>query len=148
MQNWAAGRVADTLEFSTETYGVGFRRAAAMEGGGNPHGLSDSEWKYYQYAKSQPNVRTNVRDARGNIHSFYFSSGPQIQRGSSRHGEGRSHGNNELVVEKGEYYGNENTGKNYGFSKAVSRARMPLSWYRLTERIWCASLISRKQKGE
>lgn len=72
MQNWAAGRVADTLEFSTETYGVGFQRAAAMEGGGNPHGLSDSEWKYYQYAKSQPNVRTNVRDARGNIHSFYF----------------------------------------------------------------------------
>lgn len=79
---------------------------------------------------------------------FIFSSGPQIQRGSSRHGEGRSHGNNELAVEKGEYYGNENTGKNYGFSKADSRARMPLSWYRLTERIWCASLISRKQKGE
>lgn len=82
------------------------------------------------------------------IFIHFFSSGPQIQRGSSRHGEGRSHGNNELVVEKGEYYGNENTGKNYGFSKAVSRARMPLSWYRLTERIWCASLISRKQKGE
>lgn len=75
MQNWAAGRVADTLEFSTETYGAGFQRAAAMEGGGNPHGLSDSEWKYYQYAKSQPNVSTNVRDARGNIHSFFFLQG-------------------------------------------------------------------------